>query len=549
MPKAHLGRKDEPALVLEVSPDLLAVRTHDKSPLARPKGNVALPLPIDIDRSQLVISFPEAGVEVYRLPSGHLQEINTLKRDIHDLPDIRFAGRVLVDPISKEPVLYTENIFVKFKDRIDPAACEAMISEFGLDLRERLSYADNAYFVSAPEGTGQKVFDIAEQLLEREEVEYCHPELVRERTLKTIPPQQWHLAQATINGVLVDAHANVGAAHDITRGEGITIAIIDDGIDIDHLEFSSNGKITGAKDMMSGMDDPRPKYSGDNHGTACAGVACASGMDKAIGVAPQARLMPIRLAAALGSKKEADAFTWAADNDADIISCSWGPSDGKWWDANDPTHSQRVPMGAMTKLAIDYATQKGRGGRGCIILFAAGNGNESVDNDGYASYEKVIAVAACNDRGKRSVYSDYGNAIWCSFPSSDMGYAPLNQPAPLTPGIWTTDRKGRQGYNPGENTKGGIDGNYTNSFGGTSSACPGAAGVAALILSIAPQLLWHQVRDLMKRACDKIDVESGAYKANGHSIYYGFGRLNAATAVQLARSAREVAPGNEGDFL
>ena len=106
---------------------------------------------------------------------------------------------------------------------------------------------------------------------------------------------------------------------------------------------------------------------------------------------------------------------------------------------------QVVPLPASTRLAIDYVTANGRGGKGCVVLFAAGNGNESVDNDGYASYAKVMAVAACNDRGRRSVYSDFGKAVWCAFPSNDFGHAPFNHPEPLTPGIWTTDRQGESG--------------------------------------------------------------------------------------------------------
>ena len=206
--------------------------------------------------------------------------------------------------------------------------------------------------------------------------------------------------------------------------------------------------------------------------------------------------MPIRLASGLGSQREAEAFKWAADNGADVISCSWGPQDGRWWDQTDPRHAQVVPLPASARLAIDHVTANGRGGKGCVVLFAAGNGNESVDNDGYASYAKVIAVAACNDRGRRSVYSDFGNAVWCAFPSSDFGHAPFNQPDPLTPGIWTTDRHGGAGYNVGQAADGDAAGDYTNSFGGTSSACPGAAGVAALVLSVNPALTSQGVRDV-----------------------------------------------------
>jgi subtilisin family serine protease len=238
--------------------------------------------------------------------------------------------------------------------------------------------------------------------------------------------------------------------------------------------------------------------------------------------------MPIRLQSGLGSQREADAFKWAADHGADVISCSWGPEDGRWFNTNDPLHRQNVPLPASTRLAIDHVTSNGRGGKGCVVLFAAGNGNESVDNDGYASNPKVIAVAACNDRGKRSVYSDFGNAVWCAFPSNDFGHPPFNQPEPLTPGIWTTDRGGRNGYNVGRTNDGDPAGNFTNSFGGTSSACPGAAGVAALVLSVNPQLRWQEVKDVLKRACERIDPQGGQYDANGHSAKYGFGRLNAA---------------------
>jgi subtilisin-like proprotein convertase family protein len=237
----------------------------------------------------------------------------------------------------------------------------------------------------------------------------------------------------------------------------------------------------------------------------------------------------------LGSQRETDAFKWAADNGADVISCSWGPNDGDWWDASDPVHNQFIPLPASTRLVLEYVTSKGRGGKGCVVLFAAGNGNEPVENDGYASSPMVIAVAACNDRGKRSIYSDFGKAVWCAFPSNDFGHAPFNSPTPLTPGIWTTDRRGTNGYNPGQSAAGDAAGNFTNSFGGTSSACPGAAGIAALVLSVNPNLKWLEVKDILRRAGERIDPQGGQYDATGHSPKYGFGRLNARAAVDLAK--------------
>jgi subtilisin family serine protease len=481
-----------------------------------------------LEQFQVTARFRPAGVEVLELKAPHQDgALRDQAREIlNQETDIQFAGRVLVDPQSQQPVVYTENLFVKFHNQIEANTCEDVLRRYDLTIKRQLDYARNAYFVSAPANTGLAVFDLAERLLNEESVELCHPELVREFRQRQVFPQQWHLKETTINGKVINAHANVEAAWKLSEGAGTTIAIIDDGVDIDHEEFRSSGKIVAPRDVTRKTDNPRPGNS-DHHGTACAGVACGNGNFGASGVAPKAKLMPIRFVSALGSQEEADAFVWAAQNGADIISCSWGPPDGIWWEPNDPGHQQKVPLPDSTRLAMEYAFSQGRNGKGCVILFAAGNGNESVDNDGYASYPKVIAVAACNDFGTRSAYSDFGNAVWCAFPSNN-GYSSQ------TPGIWTSDRTGLVGYNSGNLRLGDQLGNYTNSFGGTSSACPGVAGVAALIISRNPNLRWDEVKDIIKRSCDRIDEANGNYNADGRSPFYGYGRVNALKAVELA---------------
>jgi subtilisin family serine protease len=402
-----------------------------------------------------------------------------------------------------------------------------VLADAGLTVKRTVDSAPNAYFAGAPAGTGRAVFEMAEQLLDRDDVDFCHPELVRQVSRRAMYPQQWHLGPATIGGQDIVAHANVVAAWADSRGEGTVVCVIDDGVDIDHEEFGSVGKVVASRSVSRPRsDDPRPG-EGDNHGTSCAGVACADGVGKASGAAPAARLMPLRLVSGLGSQDEADAFVWAADHGADVISCSWGPADGRWWDPTDPVHRQVVTLPDNTRLAIEYAIEHGRDGKGCVITWAAGNGAESVDNDGYAAYEKVIAVAACNDQGRQARYSDHGKAVWVTFPSN-------NGSPSLTPGIWTTDRHGREGYNSGDASLGDAAGDYTNSFGGTSSAAPGVAGVVALILSANPDLRWYEVKQVLRETADRIDVAGGEYDEDGHSDRYGFGRVNAAEAVRRA---------------
>lgn len=534
MPQIKYGGKHGTSIQYEVDPDLLAVRTRSKRSFRA--GSVLRPEAAILDDMDVVAEFPEAGVEVFRKRAGSKVAVKSVKEALRKAPDTRFAGSVLVNTQSREPIVYTENLFIKFRDEEEREDCLQVIQAAGLIVKRELTYTTNAFFVEAPEGTGQGVFDIANKLLAREDVELCHPEVVEPAARRKVFDAQWHLKSTTVNGQAIIASANVEAAHALSQGEGIIIAVIDDGFDLAHEEFSSSGKIVAPQDFRGGDDDPSAG-PGDDHGSACAGVACADGRFGASGVAPKARLMPLRMPLSINSQRLADAFAWAADQGADIISNSWGPEDGAWFRPSDPRHKRFSPLPDNIRLAIDYAAERGRNGRGCLIFFAAGNGNESVDLDGYASYEKVLAVAACNDRGKRSVYSDFGKAVFCSFPSNDFEFPPEGRPAPLTPGIWTVDRTGRAGYNP-DPESGEITGDaqlkYTNGFGGASSACPGAAGVAALVLARNPALRRLEVTDILRKSCERIDPAGGRYDGQGHSLLYGHGRLNAETAVRHA---------------
>ena len=533
------GGKSGKRFSLTTSNEHVVVRTNNRGALLADRPFEAAPVSAEarklLHSFDLVTRFREAGVEVLRtkVTRGAKGLRDRTRVALKKEPAIEFAGRVLVDPQAGRPVVYTENFFVKFDSEQSATACRKTIKKHGLSVKRELDYARNAYFIAAPEDTGLKIFDMASKLLEEPSVEVCHPELIRESRERAAFSPQWHLKKTSVNGQSVDQHSNVEAAWTMSDGTGVIVAVIDDGVDLDHDEFRSSNKIVAPRDVTRRSNDPRPGNR-DNHGTACAGVACADGNFGASGVAPRARLIPIRLASNLGSQAEADAFVWAAQNGADVISCSWGPMDGDFTDPNDPLHTQVVPLPDSTRLAMEFAINNGRNGKGCVICFAAGNGNESVDNDGYASFEKVIAVAACNDKGKRAPYSDFGGAVWCAFPSNNVFPS-------ITPGIWTTDRSGPLGYNSGNSTLGDDKGDFTNDFGGTSSACPGVAGVAALVLARNPNLRWDEVRDILKRSCDRIDTAGGQYDVNGRSPFYGFGRVNAKTAVQLAMPAQPTA--------
>jgi subtilisin family serine protease len=477
-----------------------------------------------LDKIRLAFSFPEVKVNIFKIDEP--EKLDACRSAFKENQAVKYAGRVWKEKLSGASLIYTENIFIKFRAKVPMKAISRLLMEYRLSIKEKFSFSENAYFLKAPEFTGIDIFEMAKKLGENEWVLICYPEMVFPKRIHQIHDQQWFLKGTSVDGDKRPRGVEMREVWHFSKGENVTIAVIDDGIDTDHPEFSLSGKVIFPRNTIVDLDTAAPQADDDNHGTCCAGVALAQGTGFASGVAPMARLIPIK-SGGLGSFSEAKAFAWAVDHGADIISCSWGPPDGVWYDPDDPSHRIPFPLPDSSRLAIDYALKKGRNGLGCLLTWAAGNGNEEISFDGYASLPTVLPIAACDFMEKRAPYSDFGQNIACCFPSSS-GSSDTFSPSD---GIWTTDRSGTAGYNP--------VGNYVGSFGGTSAACPGAAGCLALILSVFPQLQNRHIRPLLNLTADKISFNEGSYK-HGHSPFFGYGRINPFNAISLLKNALHV---------
>lgn len=299
-------------------------------------------------------------------------------------------------------------------------------------------------------------------------------------------------------------HANFGS------GAGITIAVLDDAVDTRHPEFA--GRVGVTMDVAGGGDTVLPR-GWQPHGTKVAGLALAAGI-RVCGAAPEARLMAIRtpgLGKTTSGATDADAIRCAAEHGADVICCAWGPP--------NPTAASACLPG-RARDALDWVVNHGRGGRGCVVVFSAGNDGCNLAFNNYASHPGVMTVGACNHRGRRPSYSGWGQPLWCVVPSNDP-----RDPAGATMTYTTTTPLGS--FLLGQTL-------YTHDFGFTSAACAIAAGVCAQILSVDPRLTSRDVRAIVAQSCDKIDIESGSYDEHGHSPDYGFGLLDPVRAIQLA---------------
>lgn len=413
------------------------------------------------------------------------------------------------------PYLLTGEMIVHFVQPTEAGVAERWGQSYHVDMVRSLAH-DNAYLFTCP--TGLDCLELTVRARNDGAIRYAYPNWIRPHVTRSDDPRypdQWHLNNTGQRGGIVGADANLEPAWNAGwSGTGVTIAIVDDGVQIAHEDLSDN-VIPGSHDYIDGDDDPSPTGDRDHHGTACAGVAAARGYNN-IGVrgsAPLGNLLGYRLLDAKTDINEADALARNAQI-VDISSNSWGPPDVGFLLAGPS---------ALTQAALHEGVTQGRGGKGLIYVWAGGNGLGYDDNsnyDGYANSLFTIAVAASTDAGRQSWYSEPGANILVNAPSNG-GAA----------GITTTDRMGAVGY---------TDGNYTDSFGGTSSATPLVSGAIALALEANPALTWRDIKQLLAKTAFQNDPSDTDWTTNAAGLNinhkYGYGRIDAAALVTAAQT-------------
>ncbi|HTK55115.1 MAG TPA: S8 family serine peptidase [Gemmatimonadaceae bacterium] len=300
-------------------------------------------------------------------------------------------------------------------------------------------------------------------------------------------------------------------AWEVSRGAGAVVAIIDEDASARyHPAFAGRVIAPGVAFGDGQTRDARMRA----HSIKVAGLALGDG-PPVTGIAPAAHLLPVvvpELGTVVGSREEAQAFRWGANHGADVICCAWAPPRPTPESGTLPPH---------TRDAVAHCLTRGRDGKGCVIVFSAGNDGSDLALNGYASHPGVIAVGACNCHGKHASYSGWGDALWCVFPSNDP-----HDSVGASMTYLTTAPVGSL-----------LDGEayYTTRFGFTSAATAAVAGICALIVSANPGLTSTEVKAVLRDSCEKIDAEGRTYDERGHSPLYGYGRPDVARAVELAR--------------
>lgn len=440
-------------------------------------------------------------------------------------------GDALVIPVPGDPrSLRLENQIIV---RVDGS-----LPDLGLEVVGKLADRPHTWILKAQ--NARAALQACARLVEEDLVVWAVPDFHVPVSLAFRPDDQlyglqWHLSHTSAG------HMSAEGAWDLTRGDpNVVVAILDTGVDSAHEDLDT-ARMVAPRNTIADIDDPAPNNTViDAHGTACAGLIVATQNNEigVSGVCPQCSWMPVRLLDGCFLMSQlseiAEGLYWAADNGAWVMTNSW----------YIPQATIETIDVTPIKDAIREAVTNGRGGKGAVVLFATGNTPREIGPDEFSAMDETMAIGGCGHDSFLFVDSSFGPYV--------SVVAPTWSGRRGDPRIVTLDVSGDVGYNRQgerwnyndqceESATGDLqpdaEGNYTSFFGGTSAATPNAAGVAALVLSVNPDLTWQEVRDILQSTADKIgEVE---YDQNGHHDEFGYGRVNAERAVAVALYGRD----------
>ncbi len=456
------------------------------------------------------------------------QSLDEKLDEVRQLDDVEQGTHVYFAEGSQKPMVPTGEIFISFHDGVTAPEQQIVLDEYRLQLVER---RDPLTIVAKVTAQSPNPIKVAAALQKISLIKMAEPDMDSPLDAyfsappDTLLPHEWHLENT---GYVVDVNFRLKKGADAkvmdawrrlgnTGNTGVVVAVIDNGFDLSHPDLKD--KVVKPYDVWSNSSNVLQGDARYTHGTPCASVAIAASNGQGIvGAAPGARFMPVS-GTSFSVRDTETMFDYCIKNGADIISCSWGTTDT----------GQR--LNPLKEAAIAKAAREGRNGKGCVILFAAGNENLDYLNF-YATHPDVIAVGASTSQDEHASYSNRGRELSVCAPSNGDGQWPI-----IAARAWWD-----QGLN-GETGEykywrdGRSRGELYKHFGGTSSSTPLVAGICALILSANPDLKAKEVKEILQSTSDKIG-QPWEYQ-NGHSIKYGYGRVNADKAVAEALRRKE----------
>ncbi|MCP8305061.1 MAG: S8 family serine peptidase [archaeon] len=371
---------------------------------------------------------------------------------------IGFVITPILGVVSNDGYCETGELLLKFKPGVNDYHKERLLMSLGLEIGDEIPNL-GVLVVSAPRPA---LPSIKSMLLQNPLIDFVEEN--HELSPSIIPNDQYYGSQWHLEKILAPE------AWDISRGAGITVAVLDSGVDPDHPDLAS--KLIQGYNFYNNNEDTGDVYG---HGTKVAGVVAAL-TNNVIGVSSigwECSILPVRVTDSGGYttySRLIKGLMYAADRGAKVAVISF-----------------RIYSGSVLSDAAKYFMDKGG------LVVAAGGNDQRYHSDLDNPY--IISVSATTSSDSRASFSSYGPYVDLAAPGS---------------GIYTT-----------------TDGGSYSSVSGTSFSAPLTAGLIALIFSANPSLIPTQVEQILESTAKDLGD-------TGYDIYYGWGRIDASRALAEA---------------
>ncbi|XP_068205095.1 neuroendocrine convertase 1-like [Palaemon carinicauda] len=432
--------------------------------------------------------------DVYRLvkrdhPTVHKRAAPELTHELNVHVEVKWAEQLFVKERSKRAMLPQTNLV---DDAYDPYAPLIRV--------KRREFGDETPMREGGKRTERSAMSAHALELERmfnDELWVHQWYLFDTRTRSDLPKLDLQVVPVWKSGV---------------TGKGVKLLVLDDGLEWNHEDIEQNYDASISYDFNDNDEDPSPRYDehfSNSHGTRCVGeIAMAPNNRKCgVGVAYGASVGGIRmLDGPVSDVIEGLSLGWPVGK-ADIISCSWGPTDD----------GRRVEgPGRLADIALRKGVTEGRDGKGIVYVWAAGNGGSAGDDcncDGYTSSIYTLSISSASETG---LFPWYGERCASTLAAAYSSGAYTDQK------IATTD----------------LRNSCTDKFSGTSAAAPLAAGIFALALEVNPELTWRDMQHAVVWSSEWAPLgHNSGWLTNGKGLKFnsrfGFGLLNADGLVRL----------------
>lgn len=417
---------------------------------------------------------------------------NSFSTKISDMDGVEYHSPFYKVGDATTGVGVSNLFYVKLKTENDYNILENLANRYNVEILGNNKLLPLWYTLSCNKESVGDAIEMANVFYESGLVTFAQPDIMGEITIASVPSDLYYEDQWNLHG---NYSINWENANSLAMGAGIKVSVIDTGVDPFHPDLPN---VYQLYDGDSGEHYVSPILGANPHGTECAGIIAARTNNNIgiAGIAPYVQLYSVTLptGGTVNHSQKLAACIAASTNSTDILNCSWSSS----------------PANDYVDDAIYSGLVWGRNGKGTIIVFASANNNSTIPYP-VNSYSNLLVVGATLTNGTRKSNSNYGSLL-------DV----------MAPGIAipTTDLQGSAGAT-------NID--YSLTFKDTSAACPHVAGIAALILSVNPDLTNVQVNDIIERTARKVggyNYQTTVGRSNGTwNNQMGYGLVDAYSAV------------------